>query len=146
MALTNPRAKTQHDTVILLDSTTTSDATGEGDSIRLPGFVHGIAFIFDLTAAKTDNADTLDVYVQTYLGEIGWVDVVHFTQIEGDGSPATYCSKVHADGSATEFELSDSLAASSARHILGDEWRVRWEITDADADAEFTFSVHACPM
>lgn len=145
---------------------------GEGDSVRLPGMVNAMAFVLDVTAAAQDAPDALDVYVQTKLDGTNWVDVVRFTQCSGTGGAKRYFSKLCADTAVTEFENATGLGEHSVRHLLGDEWRVRWVVTDLvgtptptpavtptpaptatptpavtpTADSSFTFSVVACPM
>lgn len=139
-------AKKAHEAVTLLASAIQT-ATGAGDSSRLP-VMQAAAFVLDVTAAATASGDTLDVYVQTMLDGTNWVDVVHFTQILGDITPPVrYIAKVTSHVATAEFENGTALGAAAVRNLLGDEWRVRWAITDADTDdASFTFSVAACPM
>lgn len=115
-------------------------------AIRLPFPPSAIAFVLDLTAAAADVGDTLDVFVQTKLDGTNWVDVVHFTQILGNGGAKRYIAKIAAGDALTEFENGTSLGAAAVRNLLGDEWRVRWAIVDGDANASFTFSVTAIPM
>ncbi len=38
------------------------------------------------------------------------------------------------------------MIAETVRHILGDEWRVKYVQVDASETAQFTFGVSACPM
>ena len=140
--------KRDHDaTTILAATTTAADAIDTaGPAVRLPGMVNGMAFTLDVTAAATDAADTLDVYVQTMLDGANWVDVVHFTQVLGNGGALRYISKIVAQIGQAEFEVGTALGAAGIRNLLGDEWRVRYVQADADKDASFTFSVTACPM
>lgn len=139
-------AKQAGDATALLASTIqATPATDTGDAVRLPGMVNGFAFILDVTAAVTDAADTLDVKVQTTLGGAYWVDVVHFTQVLGNGGALKHVAKILA-GAAESMFADAVLAAGSVRNLLGDQWRVTWTTVDADADASFTFSVTAIPM
>lgn len=103
---------------------------------------NGITFTLDVTSAATDAVDTLDVYVQTLVGS-KWTDVVHFTQVVGNGGVKCHVNKIAQDQAQAVFEASASLAAGSVRNIIGDSWRVRWDITDANANAAFTFTVNA---
>lgn len=128
-------------------------ATGQGDAVRLVNNLRdcrGIAFVFDLTNAATDNADKLDVYVQTRLDRSDWIDIVHFTQIDGDGDNAQqYIAKVSADAAQAEFSPGSALSENAIRNLIGEDFRVSWVVTpDADdpADQTFTFSVTAVPM
>lgn len=140
-------AKVADDSAELLASAARSTVTSAsyGDPVRLPNHLVGLVFVCDLTAAATDAADTLDVYVQTRVQGF-WVDVIHFTQMLGNGGAKRYFSKLQAGLSVTEFENATALGAGAARNIVGDEWRVKWALVDADADASFTFSVHCVPM
>lgn len=109
--------------------------------------VNAMAFVLDLTAAATEVGDLLDVYVQTKVDGANWLDVGHFTQCLGNGGAKRYVTKLTAQLATAEFENATALAAAAVRNLLGDEWRVRWAITDAgDDNASFTFSVAACPM
>jgi hypothetical protein len=121
-------------------------ATGNGSAVRLYPFMGAVALELDLTAAATDAADTLDVYVQTMIDGTNYVDVEHFTQCVGNGGAKRYFAKLSMTAALTEFENGSALGAAAKRDILGDRWRVRWAITDADTDCSFTFSVSACPM
>ena len=155
-----PDVKKTYDYVALAASAArTSD--GNGSAVQLQGMVNAVAFVLDVTAAATDAGDLLDVYVQTKADGTNWLDVLHFTQIAGTGGTKRYVAKICAGGALTEFENGTALSAGGVRHILGDDWRVRWEITDLDAsgdsgsagdsgsgfsNASFTFGVTACPM
>lgn len=139
-------AKTSDDTITLVASAAAT-ATGTGSiTARLPAFVHGVVFCLDVTAAATATGDTLDVLVQTRIGA-NWVDVVAFTQVLGDGGAKRYYAKISATEAQDDFESASGLSAGAVRNLIGDEWRARWAITDADTeDVSFTFSVTACPM
>ena len=139
--------KRDHDATTLLASAARTDtSTGEA-AVRLPGMVNGIAFVLDVTAAATEVGDLLDVYIQTKLDGTNWIDVVRFTQVLGNGGALRYISKITAAAALTEFENGTGLGAAAVRNLLGDEWRVRFDVTDAGTDnASFTFSVVACPM
>lgn len=118
--------------------------TGTGDAVLLEGF-EVLEFQLDATAAATDVGDTLDVYIQTTLdGGTNWIDIVHFTQVLGNGGAKRYISKISASLALTEFEVGTALGAAAVRHLVGSQYRVRWAITDSGTDnASFTFSVRA---
>jgi len=138
-----PRAL--YESATLLASAARAVTTGaNGDEVRLP-VAPAYGFVLNLTAAATDAEDTLDAYVQTLVNGV-WVDVVHFTQMLGNGGAKRYFAKVSAGLAEAMFENGSSLAAGAVRHLCGDAWRVRWVIVDADADGLFTFSVSAVPM
>ena len=145
--------KKVHDVVALLASAT-KDADGNGSAVRLWQHLGGVMFVLDVTDANTDAEDKLDVYVQTMLDGTNWVDVVHFTQCAGNGGAKRYLAKITSQGAETMFESSTALAAGSVRNALGDQWRVRWDVTEAGPGGsgsgtgfvEFTFSVTAIAM
>ena len=131
------------DSLPILKSATNTDTSAGEASVRLPRPQNGVVFVLDLTAAATEVGDTLDVFVQTEIGG-QFVDIVHFTQILGNGGTKRFFAKISASEPQAEFENGASLAAGSVRNLIGDDWRIRFDITDAGADnASFTFSVNA---
>jgi hypothetical protein len=118
--------------------------------------VNGITFTLDVTDANTDLGDLLDVYVQTKLDGTNWTDVLRFTRVLGNGGAVRHIGKVTAQLATTMFANGTTLTAGAVRNMLGDEWRVRWKITEGDVGgsgsgsgvglATFTFSVTACPL
>lgn len=139
-------AKQAYDKVELLASAARTAATGTGSAVKLPGMVNGIVFSLDVTVDESTAADKLDVYVSTMVDGTNYVDVLHFTQHDGNAGAKRYFAKLTAGAALTEFETASALGAAAIRALLGDEWVVRWEITDDSGDASFTFSVSACPM
>ena len=140
--------KRDHDVITVLAETTSiaGALNVQCSSVRLPGMVNAMVFVLDVSAAATDAADTLDVSIQTVLDGTNWIDVVHFTQVLGNGGALTYVAKIVAGVAQAEFETGTALGAAAVRHLFGDEWRVNYVQADADADATFTFSVTAIPM
>lgn len=134
---------------LLASAARTATSTGEAavnvqDIVPRPA--RGMVFCLDVTAAATDAGDLLDVYVQAKIGD-NWVDVVHFTQVLGNGGAKRYYSGIAAGAAVTEFENAAALGAAASRGILGKELRVRYTVTDAGADnASWTFSVTATPQ
>jgi hypothetical protein len=125
---------------ILLESGVRTE-TGNGEAVKLEGF-SALMLQLDVTAAATAAGDTLDVFVQTTVDGVNWIDVYHFTQILGNGGAKRYFGKLIWDVALTEFENAAALGAAAGRAIFGDSWRVRWAITDATTDdASFTFGV-----
>jgi hypothetical protein len=123
---------------------TTVTATGTGDAITSLGEFGALVCQLDVTAAATEAGDTLDVYVQTTIDGTNWIDIIHFAQILGNGGAKRYYAKLVWDAALTEFENAASLAAAAQRSIFGNQYRVRYAITDASTDnASFTFSVQA---
>lgn len=122
----------------------TVSAGTNGSEVRLPA-APAYAFCLDVTAAATDVGDTLDVFVQTLIGG-QWVDVVHFTQVLGNGGAKRYFAKVSAGLAETMFENGSALAAGSVRHLCGDAWRGRYVFVDANANGSMTFQLSATPL
>jgi len=138
--------KKSFDSTTVLASQTTSTTNAGTAAAKLPYPPNALSFVLDLTAAATDAVDTLDIYIQTKIDGTNWVDMVHFTQIVGNGGAKRFIAKVCGPQTENLFNNTSALSAGSVRHLLGDEYRVRWDITDADSNCSFTFSVVACPM
>lgn len=117
-------------------------STGNGSAVLIEG-MSALALQLDVTAAATEVGDTLNVFVQTTLDGTNWVDIYHFTQVLGNGGAKRYYGKVLFDAALTEFENGSALGAAAGRSLFGSQYRVRWAITDANANASFTFSVKA---
>ena len=117
--------------------------------VGLPNAGMAIVAILDVTQAVGLVGDTLDVYIQTRvsagLATPVWVDVMHFTQVLGNGGVKRFYGKLNLATAETMFENASALAASAVRHFTGDLWRCRWKITNAGA-ASFTFTVGIQPM
>lgn len=143
MILSTSRA-VSHVKTLLASAARTVTSTGE-DAVRLSDAPNGYVFICDLTATATDVGDLLDVFVQTKIGDL-WVDVVYFTRMGGTVGAKRYITKVTGDLATAEFEVGTGLVAANVRNLIGDQWRVRYVVTDANANASFTFSVVAIPM
>jgi len=124
--------------------------SSNGDAVRLLDgakqanqCVRGIIASLDVTVDESTLADKLDVYIQMKPDGTNWLDVVHFTQHDGNAGAKRYVAKILAGAAESVFEVSSALAESTVRNLLGDEWRVRWAITDDSSSASFTFSVKA---
>lgn len=129
----------------LLVTASAYTATGQGGSVRLPAMINAASVTLDVTAAATSAADTLDVFVQTKI-RANWLDIVHFPQLTGTGGAKRYTQKCLAGAAEGSFEHGTALGASAVRNLLGDEYRGRWSAVDANANAEFTFSMAITPM
>lgn len=140
--------KRDHDVVVVQNTITTVDAISSTntDAVRLPGMVNAVVFVCDLSAAATDAGDLLDIKVQTKVDGTNWVDVIHFTQILGNGGAKRFVAKLLANTAETLFADGVLSAGTTVRHLLGDEWRINYVQVDADANASFTWKVTACPM
>jgi hypothetical protein len=137
--------KKDYDAKALLASAART-ATSTGEAVRLPGTVSAIAFTLDVTVDESTAADTLDVYIQTKLDGTNWTDVVHFPQHVGNAGAKRYIAKITAVPTLAGFEVGTALGAGEVRDLLGDDWLVRFDVTDDSGSASFTFSVVACPM
>lgn len=127
-----------------LEAATAGDQT---DAVKLPAYVNGFAFVVDLTVTEDDVDDTLNLFIQTKIDGANWVDVVHFTEMLGNGNAKRYVAKIMANTAQAEFETGAALGAAAIRHLFGDTWRARWVIVDpTGSDAAFTFSITAMPM
>ena len=128
-------------------------ASANGDTVRLLDGpksagqpVSAISFTLDVTVDEQTAADKLDVYIQTKPDGTNWLDVVHFTQHDGDAAAKRYTAKIFADVAEAEFEVGSDLAEDAVRNLFGVEWRVRVVIVNDSTNASFTFSVSATPI
>lgn len=118
-------------------------ATSSGTAaVNLDGFdADALIVQLDVTAAALAVGDTLDMFVQTTVDGTNWVDIVHFTQVLGNGGVKRFFAKVGRPTVETMFENATALAAASVRNLLGNQFRTRYTI--AGATPNFTVSVKA---
>jgi hypothetical protein len=141
---TSSGAKGTSGTNPIIDSTAHSIT---GDAVAFPRALAYSVFVLDVQAAAAAVGDTLDVWVQTRIGQINtgtdlWVDVLHFAQILGNGGVKRYFDKLVCNQPQTEFENAATLGVSSVRHETGDSYRLRYMIVDGGAHGQsFTFTV-----
>ena len=114
-------------------------ATGTGADQVVPGSQVALEAVLDVTAASAAASDTLDVFIQAYVGG-QWVDIVAFTQVLGNGGVKRFFAKISATEPQAMFENATALAAGSVRHLISDSYRARWVIAGTGS---FTFSVKA---
>jgi hypothetical protein len=129
----------------------TSDVIGPDDL----GFARGDgaremcrSFIVELllTAAATDAGDNLAVYLQTsYDGGTSWRDLCRFPERAGTASvpvAGQYGLAEGADSDSGLFALADAglSANTSVDAAMGDRLRLKWVVTDANANASYTFT------
>lgn len=117
-----------------------------GDTIIVGAGFGQAEFLLLLTNAETDADDTLDVFVDSQLGDGTWVNIVHFTQILGNGANdlkfVAICPR--AGSTSEENVTADVAAGGSPRNFIGDRVRVRHVIVDpSGSNATFTFKVIA---
>ncbi len=102
----------------------------------------------DVTAAATDVGDTLDVYVDMSIDNgTKWVNIIHFTQVLGNGGVKTFLSVIKNDnpGASAVFATTSDAAAGATRQIgFGNKLRYRAVSVDAGTqNVSFTFSLKA---
>ena len=104
-------------------------------------------WVLTLTNAATDATDTCDVYIDTLIGPLTgqWVNIVHFTQILGNGADAIvrYCVTVPANMLTTDLATGDRAAGVSIG-VVGSQFRGRYTIVDdaGGGACTFTFSLN----
>lgn len=132
----------------MIDSVTVTATQTEQGTIEVNKQHVAAEFVLTLSNAATDVDDTLDVFIQAYVGG-QWIDVVHFGQILGNGADSIVSvAKIVASEPQAQFLTSSALAASAVRHLLSSKYRARWDVVDsngaggaADGDVSFTFSI-----
>lgn len=133
----------------ILASITTAGAVVSTNvaSVGIPRPENGMILVCDLTAAATEVGDTLDVKVQTKIGEL-WVDVAYFTQMLGNGGTKRFAAKLMGQTAFALGDIAAALTAGNVRHLVGDAWRVNYVAVEANANANsaFTFAVYAVPF
>lgn len=102
----------------------------------------------DVTAAATDAGDTLDVYIDMSIdGGTKWNNVIHFTQVLGNGGAKTFVAVIKNDnpGASAVFATTSDAAAGATRQIgFGQNLRYRaTSVNVSTADMSFTFSIKA---
>ena len=102
----------------------------------------------DVTAAATDVGDTLDVYIDMSIdGGTKWVNVLHFTQVLGNGGAKTFMGVIKNDnpGTSAVFDVSSDAGAGNTRQIgFGNRLRYRAVTVDAGTqNVSFTYSLKA---
>lgn len=108
--------------------------------------VRGGVFLLNVSAAASLISDTLDVYLQGSVDGTNYNDILHFTQVLGNGGVKVYEARWFRD-MTPETELgAPSDKAMGAGVLQGPQaitaWRVAWVIAGG-ATKSFTFSVMA---
>lgn len=145
-----PASQASPSDLVTVLASTVATAQGTGSTaVPIYGIKSDVQFSLICTAAATAAGDKIDVYVQALVAGTPasgtWVDVVHFTQLLGNGGAKNIIAHINAGQAEAMFDTSSALSAGSIRNIIGDFWRVRWDITTASAPS-FTFSVVAMPV
>lgn len=105
------------------------------------GGFHRFEAVLNVTAAATEVGDTLDVFVDCSPdGGTTWINIVHFTQVLGNGGPLTFLA-ISDDTTGMEENVTSALAAGAVpRPLLGNAIRVRHTAVDANANANAVFA------
>jgi hypothetical protein len=99
-------------------------------------------FILACTDVATDAGDTLDVYIDTLFDTATWINAAHFTQIIGtDANTTSFFATVMPENLGVSTNITSDCAVGTTRGIVGSQWRARWVVVDADADASFIWSL-----
>lgn len=102
-------------------------------------------FVLDVSAAATDVGDTLDVMIDTsFDGGLTFVNIGHFTQVLGNGGAKNFVMAFRPDdpGAAAVYTTGTDATAGVTRPLgLGDRFRHRATLVDANANASFTYSL-----
>jgi hypothetical protein len=133
----------QGETITLRASAVTAAVVGAtGTAVYIAGERRRYIFILDVTAAATDAADTLDVYVDWSLDNLTWTNGGHFTQCLGNGGAKRYYMVFDpSNPGTTVIDATSDAANSTVRPALfGPYVRARWTMVDADVDGNFTWS------
>lgn len=122
---------------------TTPTAGTNGTAVFLAGERQRFIFILNVTAAATDAADTLDVYIDWSLDGTTYFNGGHFTQVIGTGGAVAYYMVFDptTPGVADVDVTADQAVSTVVPSLFGPYVRGRYVLVDADADASFTFSV-----
>lgn len=119
-----------------------------GGAVSVPGDYTDAVFVLDVTALATETADKLDVYIDVSPdGGTTWLNAVHFTQQDGDGSAAKLVAKLSKgtpldDADATLAVTADAAESVVRNLFVGNTWRYRSVIVDSATDnASFTYSL-----
>lgn len=124
---------------------TAGTVTGTAVDLTKPGKELTVQLI--VSAAATDTADTLDVYVDTsFDGGTTYVNIGHFTQVLGDGGAKkfvmSFCN-ANPGASAVVNVTSDANAGATRQIGWGSKLRYRGVMVDGDANGSFTYEVKA---
>lgn len=131
---------------LLSSAARTTDSQGSAVT-RMQNFRQGLIFL-DITAAATETADTLNVYIQTSPDGTDWCDVGSFAQQAGDLTTpvrrlltwSSYSLPTADEGACTDATLA---AGTMNQGPIADTLRVKWDITDSTTtgNLSFTFGV-----
>jgi hypothetical protein len=130
--------------------TVTSGTAATTTPVGIPHMMNGLLLVLDVTVAAAAAGDTFDVKVQALIeGTLAsgtWSDVIHFTQVLGNGGAKRFIAKI-VGATAVALFPDAALAAGSQKDIFGDYYRVSYTVVDGGAHGQsFTFAVWALPF
>jgi hypothetical protein len=134
----------QGENIVLFASAARGAAPGgvTGVAVQILGERLVYTWLLDITDAQSDGTDTLDVYIDTLFGAT-WINIVHFTQILGNGADAItrFVVTVPANMLTTD-DATAACAVGVARGVVGSQFRGRYvEVDGGGAASTFTFSL-----
>jgi hypothetical protein len=109
--------------------------------------VRSLTFLLETTAEANEAGDTLDVYIQDSLDGLVWDDLVHFTQVLGNGGHKKFLARVStlvAPTASLGAPKDEALAEGVRQGPIGSMIRAKWVIgqSGVPADASFTFGIN----
>jgi hypothetical protein len=119
----------------------------EGNIVQLEHAGFGqLELLLDVTVADTDAADTLDVFVDSSIDGITWVNICHFTQVIGTDPATKLVAIIPRTGTGAVVNATADLAAGNVRSFIGSWLRSRATRVEAGGpgDMTFTYSLKAC--
>lgn len=116
-----------------------------GNGVMILDAPNSVLLELDVTAGGVGSGDTLNVYVQTRIDGVNWVDVAAFSQVLGNAAVKRFYVTLNASQAMTAFENASVLSAGSTRNLIGNDWAVRWVIAGSGPPT-FTFSVTTTPQ
>lgn len=136
---------TQGETFTLAASAARIATSGtNGTAVYFGGERSRFFVLLDVTAAATDGADTLDVYIDVSPDDATYINAAHMTQCLGNGGAKKFYAVLDpsAPGTAAIDVTTDATSGVVRPSAFGAYMRARWVIADGGgAAAGFTFSV-----
>lgn len=134
--------------ILLASQTVTASGNSRSSAVALHGGTIAAEVLLSVTAAATAAGDTLDVYVQAAVDGTSWDDVIHFTQVLGNGGAKKFLARWQAQIAPTTALAAPQDAALSAGVAQGPHgllWSVKWVVASASSPS-FTMSVAVTPF
>jgi hypothetical protein len=119
----------------------------EGNIVQLEHAGFGqLELLLDVTNADTDAGDTLDVFVDSSIDGVTWVNICHFTQVVGTDAATKLVAIIPRTGTGAVANVTSNLAAGNVRNFIGSWLRSRATRVEAAGlgAMSFTYSLKAC--